>query len=176
MREETIKTTYHYKGRLLKLRDDEIKLENGRIARREIVEHPGAVCVIGITADKKLVLIRQFRKPVEEEIVEICAGLVDPGETLEQAAKRELHEETGYIAGKLEKILSAYATPGYSTEMIHYFIAADLRMDKQRNEEDEQIEVLLLPIGEALQKIKSGVIKDNKTIIGIMLANEKVHT
>lgn len=153
------------------MKDVEIELSNGKISHREIVEHPGAVVVIGITSDKKLVLIKQFRKPVEEVIIEACAGLVNKGEKLIDAAKRELKEETGYDCGKIKQVLSAYTSPGYSTEMIHYFVATDLTAGSQRFDDDEKIDVFLLSIDEAKKQINDGKIKDNKTIVGIMLAD-----
>lgn len=158
------------------MKDVEVGLTNGKTTHREIVEHPGAVVVIGITSDKKLVLIKQFRKPVEEIIVEACAGLVNKDEKLEDAAKRELKEETGYTAGKIKKVLSAYTTPGYSTEVIHYFVATDLEHGSQKFDEDENIEIFLLSIDEAKKQIREGKIRDNKTIIAIMLANEETST
>lgn len=159
---------------MLKMRDDQVKMENGKISRREIVEHPGAVVLVAITDDKKIVFIKQYRKPVEGVIIEIPAGLVNKGESLKQAARRELKEETGYAAGKIRKVLSAYTSPGYSTELIHYFLANGLKKESQQYDEDEQIEVFLLSLSDAKKKIKTGEIKDNKTIVGIMLADEEI--
>ncbi|NQU18330.1 MAG: NUDIX hydrolase [Candidatus Saganbacteria bacterium] len=158
---------------MINMRDDEVELSNGKISHREIVEHPGAVIVIGITPENKLVLIRQFRKPVEAVIVEACAGLVNKGEKLIDAAKRELKEETGYDCGKIKQVLSAYTSPGYSTEMIHYFVATDLKKGSQEFDEDENIEVFLISPKEAMREIREGKIRDNKTIIAIMLADEE---
>lgn len=174
MREKTIKETYHYKGRMINMKDVEIELANGKTSRREVVEHPGAVVVIGITKEKQLVLIKQFRTPVGAVIIEACAGLVNKGEKLIDAAKRELKEETGYDCGKIKQVLSAYTSPGYSTEIIHYFIATDLTKGSQGFDEDENIEMFLLSIDEAKHQIKEGKIKDNKTIIAIMLADEQI--
>lgn len=170
MFEKTLKTTYYYKGRMIKMRDDEVELANGKISRREIVEHPGAVIVIALTADDQIVLIKQFRKPVEAVVIEAPAGLVNKGESLVVAAKRELKEETGYVAGKTKKLLSAYTSPGYSTELIHYFLATNLKPGPQATDEDETIEVMLLTIDQAWAKVMNEEIKDNKTIVGIALA------
>lgn len=172
MFEKTLKTTYYYKGRMINMRDDDVKLENGKLSKREIVEHPGAVIIAAVTEDKKIVFIKQFRKPVEKVIFEIPAGLINRGESLESAAKRELQEETGYVAGKIHKSLDAYTTPGYSTEVIHYYLASDLKEGPQNFDEDEQVEVVLLSLEEAWQKILAGEIMDNKTIVGVMLAEK----
>ena len=159
---------------MINMKDVEVELSNGKISNREVVEHPGAVIIVPITSDKKIVLIKQFRKPVEKVIYEIPAGLIDKGEKLEDAAKRELKEETGYVAGKIKKFLSAYTTPGYSTEMIHYFLATDLKKESQSFDEDENIEVELVDLKESIEWIKQGKINDNKTIVGIMMANETI--
>ncbi|KAF0133740.1 MAG: ADP-ribose pyrophosphatase [Candidatus Saganbacteria bacterium] len=170
MREKTIKSKRIYKGRYIGLRDDWVCLATGRITRREICEHPGAVAVIAVTPKKEIVLIRQFRKPAEKVLYEIPAGLVDNGESQNEAARRELKEETGYKTKKIKKVLSAFTTPGYSTEVLHYFLAEKLSKHKQECEDDEHIEVALVPIDKAVQMVKSGKIDDNKTIIGIMYA------
>ncbi|OGC05104.1 hypothetical protein A2276_04085 [candidate division WOR-1 bacterium RIFOXYA12_FULL_43_27] len=174
MFEKTIKETYYYKGRMINMKDVEVMLPDGKVSRREIVEHPGAVIIVAITDKKEIVLIKQYRKPVEEVIIEIPAGLVNKGEKLEEAAKRELKEETGYTAGKIKKALSSYTSPGYSTEMIHYFIATELEKGAQGFDEDENIDAFLLSLDEAKRQIKEGKIKDNKTIVGIMLADGQI--
>ena len=172
MFEKTIKSTRIYKGRRLGLRDDEVELSNGKISHREICEHPGAVAIVPITNDGKIILIRQFRKPIEEAIYEIPAGLINKGEELKDAAARELEEETGYKANKIEFALTVYTSPGYSTEKLHIFIARDLVATKNNPDEDENIEVAITPIETALQMIKNGEIKDGKTIVGINLTRK----
>ncbi|MBU0687430.1 MAG: NUDIX hydrolase [Candidatus Margulisbacteria bacterium] len=173
-KEETLKSTKLHNGRIISLREDEVKLPNGKVAKREIVEHPGAVIIAAVTDKKEIVLIRQYRKPVEAVIYEIPAGLVDEGESLKDAALRELKEETGYVAGKINQVLSAYTSPGYSTEVIHYFIAKDLKLTGQALDADEVVKVEIVTFDRAIKMIKDGTIKDNKTIIGIMLAAGKI--
>ncbi|MFA4858890.1 MAG: NUDIX hydrolase [Candidatus Margulisiibacteriota bacterium] len=168
--EKTIRSERYYDGRVVSLRQDWVSLPDGREARREVVEHKGAVAVVALLAPDQMVLIRQFRKPAEEVIFEIPAGLFHAGEDLAKAAARELKEETGYIAGKIRKVLSAYASPGYSTEILHYFLAEDLTPSSQNLDEDEIVKVECVKISDALKMIKDGVIKDNKTIIGVMIA------
>ena len=179
-KEKTLKSRRIYKGRIVSLREDTVKMSNGRVAKREIVEHAGAVVIIGITDDlpsprlrqasKKILLIKQFRKPIEKEIIEIPAGLVHADETSLKAAKRELLEETGYHAKKIKKVLEAYTTPGYSTEMLQYFLAWDLETRAQKPDEDELIKVMPVPLKAAWKLVEQGKIKDNKTIIAIVLA------
>jgi len=170
VREKTIKSKRIYSGHLLGLREDTVKLTTGRISRREICEHPGAVVIAALTAKKEIVLIRQFRKPAERVLLEVPAGLFHKGESLKQAALRELSEEAGYSAGKIEPVFSAYTSPGYSTEIIHYFLAEKLIKTAQHYEEDEQIEVELVPVEKAFKMVKAGRINDNKTIVGIIIA------
>jgi len=168
--EKTIRSKRIYKGRLLGLRKDTIELPNKKIAQREIVEHPGAVAVIALTKNKKMVLVKQYRKAVEEALFEVPAGVVHRGETGAEAAKRELEEETGYKAGKIKEVLKGYVSPGYSTELIRFFLATELSKTRPKVEEDELIGVKLIDVDSGWRLIKSGKIKDNKTIIGIILA------
>jgi ADP-ribose pyrophosphatase len=168
--EKTLRSEKIYSGRIISLRQDEVVLPNQKIAQREIVEHPGAVAVVALKGKGEMVLIRQFRKPVDAVIYEIPAGLAHSGEDLARAAQRELEEETGYVAGKIRPVLSAYTSPGYSTELLHYFLAEELTLKEQALDVDEIVKVEHLQIADARQKIKSGMIKDNKTIIGVMIA------
>ena len=170
MREKTIKSKRIYKGRLLGLRDDTVKLSKGVISHREICEHPGAVAVIAVTKNKEIVLIKQYRKPAERVLTEIPAGLFNKNEPLKKAALRELKEETGFTARSIKHVLSTYTSPGYSTELLHFFLAKDLKAGKQSYEEDEHIEVHPVPIKQAVQMVKAGKIKDSKTVIGIWIA------
>jgi ADP-ribose pyrophosphatase len=170
--EKEISSQRVFKGRLLGLRVDKVKLSNGVETTREIVEHPGAVAVVAVTKEKELVLIRQFRKPVNEVILEIPAGVPHTGEKEEEAARRELEEETGYYARRVKKIWEGYATPGYSNEMIHYFLAQEMTLLRPQRDEDEQMEVDLIDIETCTDLVKTGKIKDNKTMIGIALAEK----
>lgn len=168
--EKEISSQRIFQGRLLGLRVDKVKLSNGVETTREIVEHPGAVAVIAITKEKEMVLIRQFRKPVNAVILEIPAGVPHAGEKMEEAARRELEEETGYYARKVKKIWEGYATPGYSNEMIQYFLAQEMTLLHPKRDEDEQMEVDLIDIEACADLVRSGAVKDNKTMIGIALA------
>ena len=170
--ERTVKRQCVYKGRIINVENLVVKMPAGNFAQREVVRHPGAVTIIGITKDKKIVLIRQFRKPVEEEIWEIPAGLVKKGESDRQGAIREFKEETGYRVRRMRQILSGYVSPGYSSELLKYFLATGLTKAEANTDEDELIDVFEIPIKQAVKWVKSGKIKDNKTIIGILLAKD----
>lgn len=170
MQEKTIKSKKIYKGRIISVRDDTVKMATGRVTSREVVMHPGAVGIIALTSKGEIILVRQYRKPVEQVMLEIPAGLFDKGENLTAAAKRELEEETGYKAEKIKKVFSAFMSPGYSTEKFHYFMTKDIKKTTQRYEEDEHIKVVKIPILAAWRMVKSGKIKDNKTIVGIAIA------
>ena len=171
MYERTIKTRRIFKGRIVGLREDTVKLSNGVVSKREIVEHPGAVAVIAVTKDKKLVLIKQFRRSANKVLLEIPAGLVHKGERWLDGAKRELTEETGYSAGKIKEIFRGYSSPGYSTEVIRFYVATELEEAEQNCDHDEMIEVYPYPLKKCLELVKRGKISDNKTIVGILAAN-----
>ena len=171
LEEKEIKREQIYKGTLLGLRKDTVKLPNGKQSTREVVEHPGAVAVVAITKDKEMVFVRQFRKPTEQVLLEIPAGVPKKGELAEACAKRELEEETGFCARKVKKVWAGYASPGYSDEIIQLCLAEDMNKIKQNLDEDEFIEVEIVDIEACVDMLKAGKIKDNKTMIGIMIAD-----
>jgi len=172
MEEKTIKSRRIYQGKIINLRVDEVLLPDGKKASREIVEHPGAVAAVPLLPDGKVVLIRQFRKAVEEIIYEIPAGKLELEEKPRQCMERELEEEIGYGAGELKELISYYPSPGFSGEIIHLFLATHLQKKQQNLEGDEFLEVVILKFAEALRMIKEGKIKDGKTIIGLLLAKQ----
>jgi ADP-ribose pyrophosphatase len=171
MFEKTIRSKKIYKGRIISVKLDTVKLSNGVISKREIVEHPGAVAVIALTQDNKIILIRQFRKSAEQVMTEIPAGLVHKGERDIDGAKRELLEETGYKAKKLKKVFAGFSSPGFCTEIISFYLATGLTKAEQNCDEDEMIDVYFYPLKDALKMVMSGKIKDNKSIAGILYAN-----
>ncbi len=172
MEEKTIKSRRIYQGKIINLRVDEVLLPDGKKASREIVEHPGAVAAVPLLPDGKVVLIRQFRKAVEEIIYEIPAGKLELEEKPRQCMERELEEEIGYGAGELKELISYYPSPGFSGEVIHLFLASGLQKKQQNLEGDEFLEVVILKFTEALRMIEEGKIKDGKTIIGLLLAKQ----
>jgi ADP-ribose pyrophosphatase len=171
LEEKEISKKIIFEGRLLKVRVDTVKLQSGVEATREVVEHPGAVAVIAITQDDELVLVRQFRQPAGEVLIEIPAGVPEKNEAGEAAARRELEEETGYYAKNIKKVWAGYSSPGYSSEVIQFFLATDMNLMKQHPDEDEFVEVELVDIDACLDLLKTGQINDNKTMIGILIAD-----
>ena len=164
MSEVTVKTRSVYHGRLLKVRVDTVKLPNGRMTTREIVEHPGAIAVIPLLENGKLLLVKQYRNAARRRLIEIPAGTLEVGEAPVRCARRELIEETGYAARRFTKLFSCYLAPGYSTEKIHFFLASRLVPTKAKQAEDEAIIVQAISLHEALKAIDQGKIQDAKTI------------
>lgn len=171
-REETISSEYRFKGRIVNLREDTVTVKNGT-SKREIVEHHGGAACVALTNDGRVILIRQFRKAFEDVILEIPAGKIedtdkDPLDTI----KRELREETGYTAKKWVHLSSIKPSVGYTTEVIHLFLAADLEKGETDMDENEAIDTVYMDLEEAYEKTVSGDITDAKTACGILLAME----
>lgn len=164
MNELVTNTQQIYNGRLLKLHVDTVKLPNGRETTREIVEHPGAVAIIPILDNGKLLVVKQYRTAAHKCLIEIPAGTLEPDEASVSCAKRELIEETGYVARRIKKLFSCYLAPGYSTEKIHFFLASQLVPTKPKQAQDESITIHTMGLHEALRAIKRGRIQDAKTI------------
>ncbi len=170
--EPTVKTEKIYDGRIINVRRDTVKLCNGAEAGREIVEHPGGVCVVACTDEGKILIVKQFRKPFDEETLEIPAGKLDYGEAHYDCGLRELKEETGYTAGRYIYIGEFYPTPGFCNEKIHIYYADNLTKGEQSPDEDEFLEVYEYTYEELLGMIMSGEIHDCKTVIGILMMRE----
>ena len=170
LREETIDSEEVFTGRLVKLRVDRVRLPNGRESTREVVVHRGAVAAVPLIDADTIVMVRQFRQAAGETLLEIPAGTLDPGEDPVACMVRELEEEIGYHANRVAAMFRSYLAPGYSSEMLHTFLAEDLVKVTAHAEEDEFIEIVEVPMDEAVHKILSGEIKDAKSICGILMA------
>lgn len=168
--EKTIKTKQIYQGKIVNLQVDDVILPNGNTAKRELIHHSGAVAVIPITKDNKIVFVKQFRKPLEKTLVEIPAGKLEEGEKPEVTAVRELEEETGYTTSDLSFITSFYTSPGFANELMYIYLTNDLKLlDKPiEGDEDEFVEVIELTLEEAKQYIKEEQIHDAKTNYAIL--------
>lgn len=151
-----------------------VSLPNGRDVELEIIRHPGGACALPVHGNGDVVLIRQFRHAAGGMIWEIPAGRIDPGEDPESCAKRELREEAGLDAGRIEKLASFLTTPGFCTELLHVYMAHDLTQCGQRLEDDECLEAVTLPFEKALDMVYSGEINDGKTMLALLLARERI--
>ncbi|GKV65630.1 MULTISPECIES: NUDIX hydrolase [Sporosarcina] len=170
--ERTLSTEKIFTGKVISMQVDEVELPDGKIAKRELVKHPGAVAIIAITADRKLVLVEQFRKALERTILEIPAGKIEPGEEPELTAIRELEEETGYRANSFNYLQSFSTSPGFADEIIHLYIAQDLEIveNPAAGDEDEFINVIEVTIEEAEELIANERIYDAKTVVAVWYA------
>jgi len=168
--EKTTKTTPIYDGKIVKLQVDDVTLPNGNVAKREIIKHPGAVAVIAVTDEGKLVLVEQYRKALERSIVEIPAGKLEPGEEPIVTARRELEEETGYGAQSLTYLQAFATSPGFADEIIHLFVAKDLYTieNKADLDEDEFVELVEVSLEEAGQMVADERIYDAKTAFAVL--------
>ena len=167
--EKTISSEQIFSGKVVRLQVDEVELPNGKTSRREIIKHPGAVAVIAITPEQKMVMVEQYRKALEKAIIEIPAGKLEPGEEPALTARRELEEETGYECQNLELILSFYTSPGFADELVHLYLATGLTKKEQPAacDEDEFVEVLEITVEEAEQYLKEQRIHDAKTAYAV---------
>lgn len=164
-----------YSGRVLNVDLDRVRFPNGSIGELEMIRHPGASAVLPFASDPRgedpqLLLIRQYRYAAEAFIYEIPAGRLDPGESPLDCAIRELREETGCTAARVEHLITIYTTPGFTDEKIHLFMATELTIGESHREADEFIEVVTRPMSEVLQMIERGEIVDGKTMVAILYA------
>lgn len=170
--EKTMKTEKIYEGKMINLRIDTVELPDKKYSKREIIEHPGAVGILPITDDGSMILVRQFRKAVEKNLLEIPAGKIEIYEEPKETALRELSEETGYTPQKMEYLFEFYTSPGFSDEKIYLFLATDLLKGEANPENDEYIEIEKIKIEDLVDMVKKGKINDSKTIIGIYFAEK----
>jgi len=157
-----------YRGRAVSLVKEEVLLPSGKKIYRECVIHRGASAIIPVKDDGKIILVKQYRHPVKEVLLEVPAGTLKPGEDPMKCAARELEEETGYKARKLTHLLTIYPSPGYSSEKLYIYLAEDLKRSAQNLEIDEDISVVEMSLEEILNRIREGAIKDSKTIAAIL--------
>lgn len=166
--EKKIRTLKHVPAKAVGFRIDRVRLPNGKMANREYLVHPGAVAAIPVLPDGRIVLVKQYRYPVGQATIELPAGKLEKGGGLLQTLKNELEEETGYRAEKIEKILSFWPTAAFANEIIHIYVARNLKKEKPHPDDDEFVETVAWPIEKIVKAIRSGKIKDSKTIIGIL--------
>ncbi len=170
--EEKISSKKIFEGKILDLYYDKVSLPNGRTATREKVAHPGAVGIVPVDESRRVYLVKQYRYPPDDILIEIPAGKLDKNEDPADCAVRELEEEIGAVGAKLVSLSNFYTTPGFSDELLHMFVATGFRIKGNNLDEDEFLEVLTFTMDEADEMIKNGKIRDAKTIIGLMLARD----
>ncbi len=166
--EVTLSSQLIYDGRAVRLRVDTVRVPGGGETTREIVEHSDCVAVIALDAEDSVLLVNQFRKPVEKELLEIPAGGIEPGEDAVATVRRELREEIGYLPRKVERLGGFYSTPGYGTEYLHLYLATDLVPSPLNAEDTESISVVRVPVSQLRGMIAAGDICDAKSIAGLL--------
>ena len=170
--EKTLSSKIIYEGRAVRLRVDVVQTPGGRESEREIVEHDDCIAVIAIDADDNVLLVEQFRKPVEKELLEIPAGGIDSGEEPIDAVRRELREETGFLPQKVERLGGFYSAPGYGTEYLYLYLATELTPSPLHAEDTDNITLVRVPLSQIPELITSGRICDSKSIAGLLAYSE----
>jgi ADP-ribose pyrophosphatase len=157
-----------YAGRVVTLRLKYLPQPDGSTRLREVVEHAPGAAMVAVDRDGNVLLVRQHRPAVDADLLELPAGLVDDGESPMECARRELAEETGFAAARVEPLVSFYSSPGFSTELLHVFVAEDLEPASVERDEEEELELVRLPLQEAIARVLEGEISDAKTVTGLL--------
>jgi ADP-ribose pyrophosphatase len=171
-REAPVRRNRVYRGRAVHFMADTVRLPTGVLAVREYMDHPGAVAVVpvlnGGSSNPTLLLVQQYRYPVRELTMELPAGKLSRGENPAACVRRELEEETGFRPGRIQKLVSYWPTPAFANEIIHIFVARNLRPGRFHPDEDELIRPVKMTLRDALRRIQRGLIKDSKTLVGLL--------
>lgn len=174
LQEKTVDTEPIFDGKIIKVRKDKAELENGSVVTRELVLHPGGVCVVPVNEKGEVYLVKQFRYPFQEVLTEIPAGKLEVGEDHRSAGLRELKEEVGAECESFEYLGVMYPSVAYLTEKIHMYLATGLSFGEQSLDEDEFLDVEKMPLSQAVEKVINGEIKDGKTQTALLLAARKL--
>lgn len=168
--EKTLSSEKIFDGRILHVRRDTVLLPNGHESTREVVDHPGGVCVLALDGQQRVLVVSQYRYPYEQVLTELPAGKLEYGEDPAQAAVRELREETGAVAGQFESLGELYPSPGYCGEIIRMYLARDLSFGDTAPDEDEFLNLERVPFEQMVERVLSGELKDAKTIAAVLKA------
>ena len=171
LKETMVSTETVYEGIILNVRRDKARLIDGRITNREVVEHPGGVCVFALDNEGKVILVRQYRYPMQEVVLELPAGKLEKGEDPSDSGLRELGEETGLVPQTYLPMGVSFSSPGIMEEKIYYFFATDLVQGPVHPDDGEFLEVVRVPYEELLEMARKGEIKDAKTLVAILKAS-----
>ena len=171
--EPTVSSEIKFQGKILNLRVDTVRMPNGLLATREIAEHSESICAVPIDEQGNVLMVNQFRKPAECELLEVVAGGIEAGEDPKEATIRELREEIGYTAANLELLSSFWVAPGWCTEFMYAYLATGLSPAKLSGDDDEHISVVTVPLDRIPGMIQSGEIQDVKSIAALLLAMRK---
>ncbi len=171
-KEKCIHSEYVYRGKILSVRVEEVEVQNGHTAKREIVEHCGGVCVVAVDDAGKAYLVRQYRRPLDDFLLELPAGKLEAEEDSLEGAKRELREETGFTAEKFVFLGADYVSPGYCCEKIYVYLALGLTAGEMQPDGDEFVEVYSYPLDTLVDMVMDGTLYDAKTVIGILKAKK----
>lgn len=174
LQEKTVGTEPIFDGKIIKVQRDQAELENGAVVTRELVIHPGGVCIVPINENGEVYLVKQFRYPFQEVLTEVPAGKLEFGENHRDAGLRELKEETGAECENFEYLGVMYPSVAYLTEKIHMYLATGLKFDKQSLDEDEFLDVIKIKLSDAVDMVLNGEIKDGKTQTALLLAARKL--
>lgn len=168
LKERAIGSRDIFKGRIIKVRVDTVLLPDGQEAKREVVEHPGAVVILALKDRNEIVMVRQYRHATGEILLELPAGKRDYNETPLVCARRELEEETGYTAQEWDVLFSFYTSPGFCNELLYFVTARGLVKGKSHPDGEEFLDVITVPVEEARRMVLAGEIRDAKSILGIL--------
>ncbi len=171
LRERLIASRAAFAGRFISVTVDEVELPDGRAAMREIVHHPGAVAVVPLLDDGRVIMIRQYRQAAGKVLWELPAGVLEQGEEPESCARRELAEEVGQAPGELVHLFSTYTSPGFSTELIHIFLARGLRGVAASGEPDENIRAVPVALSDAVEMVRRGEVQNAAAVCGLLAAD-----
>ncbi|MBO5727993.1 MAG: NUDIX hydrolase [Oscillospiraceae bacterium] len=166
--EQTLSSRTVFEGKIITVKVDKVMLPNGAEASREVVEHPGGVCILALQEDGTVPLVRQFRYPLGDVMLELPAGKLEYGEQPRPAAIRELGEEVGLEPGRLTDLGFLYVSPGFCTERLYLYLAQDVKQVPVHPDEDEFLDIVHLPFGELVDMVMSGQITDGKTVAAVL--------